>query len=58
MIRDRLQDRSLTKAQLMEISDEMEEILGHRELIDNMELALDSDTLRDILEYIARNFDI
>ena len=58
MIRDQLQDRSLTKAQLMEISDEMEEIIGHRELIDNIELALDSDTLRDVLEYIARNFDI
>lgn len=58
MIRDQLGDRSLTRAQLMEISDEMEEMIGHRELIDNIELALDTDTLRDVLEYIARNFDI
>ena len=58
MLRDQLEDRGLYRAQLMEISDEMEEIIGHRELIDNIELALDTDTLRDILEYIARNFDI
>lgn len=58
MLRDQLEDRGLSRAQLMEISDEMEEIIGHRELIDNIELALDTDTLRDILEYIARNFDI
>ena len=58
MIRDQLGDRSLTKSQLMGISREMEELIGYRDLIDNIELALDSDTLRDVLEYIARNFDI
>ena len=58
MLRDQLEDKGLSRAQLMEISDEMEELIGYRELIDNIELALDTDTLRDILEYIARNFDI
>lgn len=58
MIRDRLENRGLSRAELLEISEEMEEIIGYRELIDNIELALDTDTLRDVLEYIARNFDI
>ncbi len=58
MIREKLEDRGLSRAEIMEISDEMEEMIGHRELIDNIELALDTDTLRDVLQYIARNFDL
>ena len=58
MLNDKLQDKGLSRGELMEISDEIEEFIGKRELIDNIELALDTDTLRDTLEYITRCFDI
>ena len=55
---ERLQDRSLTRGEVLEISDEIEEMLGSQELLLNLELALDVDTLRDILGYIVRCFDL
>lgn len=32
--------------------------MGEKEVLDNLTQALDSDTLYDILEYIARMYDI
>ena len=58
MLYEKLQDRTLEKPDLMEISDQMEQLITSRELIDNIELALDSDTLRDVLSYIARCWDL
>ena len=56
--RDTLQDKSLSKSELYEIADEMEDCIGTREFIDSIEKALTADVLRDTLHYIARQFDM
>lgn len=57
-IRDKLKDRGLSRCELFEISNEMEEMIGQRELLDSIQLALDTDTLREVLEYTTKNFDL
>lgn len=57
-IRDRLKNRSISRSELYEISEEMEDLISTKELLDNIEMALDIDTFRETLEYIARNFDL
>ena len=56
--RDTLQDKSLSKSELYEIADAMEDHIGTREFIDSIEKALTADVLRDTLHYIARQFDM
>lgn len=57
-IRNKLEDRGLSKSELLDVSYEIEEFIGQRELLDNIQMALDIDTLRDVLKDIARNFDL
>lgn len=57
-IRDALDNRGISKAELMEVADEMAEVLSFKGLLDDIMKALDSDTLRDTLAYIARQWDL
>ena len=56
--RDKLENKSLSKNELYEIADEMEDRIGTRDFIDSVEKALTADVLRDTLHYIARQFGI
>jgi len=42
------------KSELYDKSYKMQELLGAEELLNSLEMALDSDTLQEMLEYIDR----
>lgn len=48
----------MMKTDLYAKSDKMQEILGAEELLTELEMALDSDTLQEMLEYIDRCYDL
>ena len=56
-IRERL-DNYLTREQLFEVADEIEELIGTKELLDALELAMSYDELLANLKYIAREYDL
>lgn len=56
-IRERL-DNYLTREQLFEVADEIEESIGTQELLNALELAMSYDELLDNLRYIAREYDL
>lgn len=44
--------------ELMYAFDEITEVIGQQEMLDNLFLALDTDTLYEILEYLDRQFEL
>lgn len=58
--RARLEDRTITKAEMYEIIDDWtsEGWLTPQELLDDIVTALSQDELRDCLSYIARMRDV
>lgn len=57
-IRNQLQNRSLSRSDILGIANEMEEEIGLAELLDKILLTLDIDTLRDTLSNIAKDFNL
>lgn len=56
-IRERLKN-CMSRAELEEIAYDIEELISTKELLKNIIQALDSDTLKDTLDWIARQFDL
>lgn len=50
--------KHLDKNVLFEKANEIEDVIGADDLIENIMKALDSDTLQDVLEYIDRCYDM
>lgn len=48
----------MDKSELYAKSEKMQELLGAEELLNSLEMALDSDTLQEMLEYIDRCHDL
>lgn len=48
----------MDKSELYDKSYKMQELLGAEQLLDSLEMALDSRTLQEMLEYIDRCFDL
>jgi len=47
----------MDKNELMEKMDELKDLMGAEELLNNLALAMSTDDLRENLEYIDRMFD-
>ena len=56
-IREKL-NNYITREQLFEVAEEIEEIIGTQELLDALELAMSYDELLANLKYIAREYDL
>lgn len=46
------------KTELYEIAEQMEEMIGSKELLENLMMAMDSDELQKNLEFIDRMMDM